>query len=144
MAKKKQLCTFFLDDQFFGVEVNKVQEIIPYRAMTPVPLASPIIRGLINLRGQIVTAIDLRRRLHLSEFPEDKLPMNIILRTEGEAISLLIDAIGDVLELNEDIFELPPETLKGSIRECIVGAYKLDKRLLLELDTNQVLNLDWN
>src|SRR5271170_5150484 len=105
--------------------------------MTRVPLAPPVVRGLINLRGQIVTAIDLRRRLELSDRPADQLPVNVVVQTDDGAVSLLVDEIGDVLEVPEMEFESPPETLNGIARELIRGAYKLADRLLLILDTEK-------
>src|SRR5262245_33457779 len=110
--------------------------------MTRVPLAPPVVRGLINLRGQIVTAIDLRRRLQLSERPAEQPPMNVVIRTDNEAVSLLVDEIGDVREVDEETFERPPETLKGVARELIRGAYKLKDRLLLVLDTEKAVCLE--
>src|SRR5438445_1840154 len=99
MPARRQFCTFFLDELFFGVEVKKVQEVLRYQVMTRVPLAPPVVRGLINLRGQIVTAMDLRIRLQLSELPADQLPMNVVVRDGDGATSLLVDRIGDVLEV---------------------------------------------
>jgi purine-binding chemotaxis protein CheW len=107
----KQYCTFFVNGQFFGVEVLNVQEVLRYQQMTSVPLAPPTVQGLINLRGQIVTAIDLRRRLDLPARPDHELP------------------------------EHPPETLRGVARELIKGVYKLKDRLLLVLDTERTVNL---
>src|SRR5258708_984134 len=141
MSSQHQFCTFFLDGLFFGVEVGQVQEVIRYQEMTRVPLASRVIRGLINLRGQIVAAIDLRCRLELSERPADQLPMNVVIRTDDGPVSLLVDEIGDVLEVDSDAFERPPETLHGTARELIRGAYKLKDRLLLTLDTDKTLQL---
>jgi len=141
MATRTQYCTFHLDNLLFGVEVRKVQEVIRYQAMTPVPLASPVVQGLINLRGQIVTAIDLRRRLDLAPRPADRLPMNIVVRAEDGPMSLLVDEIGDVLEMDDEAFERPPETLRGEARELIRGAYKLKDHLLLTLDIERVLEL---
>lgn len=137
----KQYCTFFLDGLFFGVEVLNVQEVLRYQHMTPVPLAPGSVHGLINLRGQIVTAIDLRHRLELPARPTEVLPMNVVIRSEDGAISLLVDEIGDVLEVEEDTFEDPPETLRGVARELIQGVYKLKDRLLLVLDTERTVNL---
>jgi purine-binding chemotaxis protein CheW len=134
----QQYCTFFLDGLFFGVEVQHVQEVIRYQEMTRVPLAARVVSGLINLRGQIVTAIDLRRRLELPDLPPGKLPMNIVVRCEDGITSLLADEIGDVLEVAVDLFEPPPETLAGDLRRLIRGVYKLDGRLLLVLDTELV------
>src|SRR5229473_6045109 len=107
MADGHQYCTFFVDVYYFGVDVLKVQEIIRYQEMTRVPLAPSVVQGLINLRGQIVTAIDLRRRLELSERPVDLLPTNVVIRTDDGPVSLLVDQIGDVLEVEADAFERP-------------------------------------
>jgi purine-binding chemotaxis protein CheW len=141
MANTKQFCTFYLDGLYFGVEVLKVQEVIRYQEMTRVPLAPDMIQGLINLRGQIVTAIDLRHRLELPPRDAAQLPTNVVVRSEDGAVSLLVDEIGDVVEIQEDSFEPPPETLKGVARELIQGVYKLKQRLLLILDTEKTINL---
>ncbi len=141
MAETRQFCTFFLDGLYFGIDVQKVQEVIRYQDMTRVPLASRVVRGLINLRGQIVTAIDLRRRLQLTERPGDRLPMNVVVRSDDGAMSLLVDEIGDVVEAQEDAFERPPETLNGVARDLIQGAYKLKDRLLLMLDTEKAVQI---
>jgi purine-binding chemotaxis protein CheW len=141
MAGKKQFSTFVVDRLLFGVEVEKVQEVIRYQEMTRVPLAPPVVKGLINLRGQIVTAIDLRRRLGLRERAVSDLPMNVVIRNDDGAVSMLVDEIGDVLETDEDSFECSPETLTGKIRELIRGVYKLENRLLHVLDSEKVVNL---
>ncbi|MFZ0951647.1 MAG: chemotaxis protein CheW [Candidatus Sulfotelmatobacter sp.] len=144
MASSELFCTFFLDRHFFGVPVQQVQEVIRYQEMTRVPLVPQVpqvVRGLINLRGQIVTAIDLRRRLGMSERCADHLPMNVVVRTDDGALSLLVDEIGDVIEVEEKTFEQPPQTLKGVAREMIRGVHKLPERLLLLLDTERVVNV---
>jgi purine-binding chemotaxis protein CheW len=141
VADERQYCTFFVAGLYFGLDVLRVQEIIRYQEMTRVPLAPPVVRGLINLRGQIVTAIDLRRRLGLSDRTDDQLPVNVIVQTDDGALSLLVDEIGDVLEVSEQLFERPPETLKGPAREFIRGAYKLKDRLLLILDPELTVSL---
>ena len=140
MAKTQQFCTFFLKEQFFGVPVERVQEVIQYQEMTRVPLVPEVIRGLINLRGQIVTAVDLRRRFGMEERPGSRLPMNVVVRTDDGAVSFLVDEIGDVLEADEENFELPPETLQGQARELVCGVYKLEERLLLVLDTERAVS----
>jgi purine-binding chemotaxis protein CheW len=137
----KQLCTFTLDDHLFGVDAQSVQEVIRYQEMTQVPLTSRAVCGLINLRGQIVTAIDVRKRLGMPDRPGDRLPMNVVVRGEDGAVSLLVDQIGDVIEVDADLFELPPDTLRGSARSFVQGAYKLESRLLLLLDTEQVVQV---
>jgi purine-binding chemotaxis protein CheW len=140
MSEVHQYCTFYLDGHYFGVDVLAVQEIIRFQEMTRVPLAPPVVRGLINLRGQIVTAIDLRRRLEMPDRPAGRLPLNVVVRTDDSAVSLLVDEIGDVLDVPENAFERPPETLQGLSRELIRGACKLRDRLLLLLDIERVVN----
>lgn len=136
-----QYCTFYVDDLFFGVEVLRVQEVIRFQAMTRVPLADEVVSGLINLRGQIVTAIDLRRRLARPDRPADQRPMNVVLRSADSTVSLLVDRIGDVLEPPADTYEAPPETLSGVARQFVHGVYKLPGQLLLILDTDQIVQL---
>ncbi len=139
MAIERQFCTFFLDSLFLGIEVQQVQEVIRRQTMTRVPLAPRAVRGLINLRGQIVTAVDLRERLGLPPLAADREPMNVVVRTEEGAVSLLVDEIGDVLETEEHQYEPLPETLPAQARALMRGVYKLPGRLLLILDTAKVL-----
>ncbi len=142
MAQTTQFCTFFLNGFFFGVEVLKVQEIIRYQQMTMVPLAPDMIEGLINLRGQIVTAIDLRRRMNFeARAVSAELPMNVVVRTVEGAVSLLVDEMGDVIEVDQASFEPSPATLRGVARDMIRGVYKLKDRLLLILDTERAMKI---
>jgi len=134
-----QYSTFFVDSFFFGVEVLQVQEVLRYQEMTRVPLAPEVIEGLINLRGQIVTAVDMRRRLKLRPRAEGSMPMSMVVRSADGAVSLLVDEIGDVLEVEEEAFERPPDNLQGAARELIRGVYKLKDRLLLVLDTEKTV-----
>lgn len=136
----RQYSTFHVGDLFFGVEVLKVQEVLRYQEMTRVPLAPAVIEGLINLRGQIVTAVDLRRTLKLEPRPPGRTPMNMVVRSEEGAVSLLVDEIGDVVEPPPSSYEPPPETMRREQRELIDGVYKLDDRLLLVLNTERVLH----
>jgi purine-binding chemotaxis protein CheW len=138
----KQLCTFFVDGLLFGIDVTRVQEVIRYQEMTPVPLAPAVIQGLINLRGQIVTAIDLRTRLQLRQRPAGQLPVNVVARDEEGAVSLLVDEIGDVVDVDESSFEAPPETLNSAAKALIQGVYKLEPQLLLLLDTELTIRVD--
>jgi purine-binding chemotaxis protein CheW len=131
-------CTFYVDGMYFGVDVMEVQEVIRYQEMTDVPLAPDIVRGLINLRGQIVTAIDLRKRLGI-EAERTELPMNVVIRSGDEAVSLLVDEIGDVVETDPADREDPPPTLAGPARELVASTYKLPGRLLLILDVDRAL-----
>ncbi|MFN0019846.1 MAG: chemotaxis protein CheW [Pirellulaceae bacterium] len=141
MSTSKQFCTFYLGGQCFGLDVLKVQEIVRYQPLTRVPLAHPMVRGLINLRGQIVTAIDLRARLDLPARDDSRESVNVVVQTDDGAVSLLVDEIGDVLEVTEQHFERPPETLQGSARELIQGAYKLPDRLLVILDPELIVTV---
>ena len=139
MSNKHQFCTFYVGNLFLGINVQQVQEVIRYQAMTRVPLAPTEIRGLINLRGQIVTAIDMRSWLKLPARPAQELPMNVVVKDGENAVSLLVDRIGDVLEADDDVFELPPSTINTNVRGLLTGAYKLPERLLLILDTARAL-----
>lgn len=136
-----QYATFFVDGMCFGVEVPKVQEVLRYQQMTRVPLAPGEIEGLINLRGQIVTAIDMRRRLLLAPRAPSVQPMNMVIRSEDGAVSLLVDEIGDVIEVSESSYEPPPVNMPAGQRGLVNGVYKLDGRLLLALDTDRVLRI---
>ena len=131
----QQFCTFLLSGYLFGVPVPQVQEVIRYQPLTPVPLAPSAVEGMINLRGQIVLAIDLRRRLALEKRALGELPMNVVVRTSDGVVSLLVDEIGDVIEVEQSTFEAPPETLRGAVRTMILGVHKLDQKLLHLLDT---------
>jgi purine-binding chemotaxis protein CheW len=142
MANELQYCTFTIDKMYFGVDVQQVQEVIRFLEMTRVPLARPDIRGLINLRGQIVTAINLRERLGMPVNADAPPPMNVVVRLSGGVASLLVDEIGDVVNVEGADFERPPETLVGSLRELITGVYKLKDRLLLILDIERAVSIE--
>lgn len=137
----QQFTTFTLDGHLFGVEVESVQEVIRYQETTRIPLAPGAIGGLINLRGQVVTALDLRHRLGLPDRPEGEQPMNVVVRTEDGAVSLLVDRIGDVIETDAAHFEAPPDTMTAQARDLILGAYKLDSTLLLALDVPRTVDI---
>jgi purine-binding chemotaxis protein CheW len=131
-----------VDGLLFGVEVLRVQEVLRYQEMTPVPRAADVIEGLINLRGQIVTAIDVRRRLGLRPRESDRTPMNMVIRTDDGAVSLLVDEIGDVLDVDQSAFEQVPENITPGIRDLTTGVYKLKDRLLLILDTARAIDVN--
>ncbi len=136
-----QFSTFFVAGLFFGIDVLRVQEVLRFQQMTRVPQAPEVIEGLINLRGQIVTAIDMRRRLRLPARGSNDIPMNLVVRTEEGAVSLLVDEIGDVLDVDAAMYERPPESLDPAVRELIRGIYKLNDRLLLALDASRTVDL---
>lgn len=134
------LCTFRLGDLAIGIDVTQVQEVLTRQDATRIPLVSDVIHGLINLRGEIVTTIDLRRRLGLPVGPDDASTMNVVIRTADGPVALVVDAIGDVIAADEALFELPPPTLTGPHREFITGVFKLEGSLLLLIDLDRVLD----
>ena len=136
----RQFATFEVAEQLFGVEVDTVQEVLSYNEYTPVPLAPSAVGGLFNLRGQVIAAVDLRVQLGLARQAMQGPVMNVILRGDGEPVSLLVDRIGEVVDLDDDTFEPPPDTLSGPTRELVVGTFKLDGRLMLALDVNQAVD----
>ncbi|MFY9269199.1 MAG: chemotaxis protein CheW [Candidatus Manganitrophaceae bacterium] len=152
-GNNRQYATFFLEGHFFGVEVEKVQEVFKGVEMTPVPLCPAVIAGLINLRGEIVTTLDLRLCLGFSPRPQDRLAegitdgadigknagMNVVVRTPEGPVNLLVDRIGDVVEVRPDLFAPPPQTLDPTLRKGIQGVYRLQDRLLLALNTDAVI-----
>lgn len=136
-----QYTTFTLDGHLFGVEVETVQEVIRYQDTTRVPLAPKAVGGLINLRGQVITALDLRRRLGLPDRAPGVKPMNVVVRTEDGAVSLLVDQIGEVIETDAAHFEAPPDTVSPEARALIRGAFKLNGQLLLALDVPRAVDI---
>jgi purine-binding chemotaxis protein CheW len=127
-------------DLLIGIDANAVQEVTAGAALTPVPLASPLVSGLLNLRGQIVTAIDLRRCLQIHDRPAGLRSQHVILQAAG-GVSLLVDEVGDVIALEPDSIEAAPRTLPAHLRGLIAGACDVDGVQLLTLDVDRVLNL---
>ena len=136
----RQFATFEVAEQLFGVEVDTVQEVLSYTEYTPVPLAPSAVGGVFIRRGQVIAAVDLRVQLGMARQAMQGPVMNVILRGDGEPVSLLVDRIGEVVDLEDDTFEPPPDTLSGPTRELVVGTFKLDGRLMLALDVNQAVD----
>jgi purine-binding chemotaxis protein CheW len=136
-----QLSTFHVGKYLFGVDVSLVQEVVRLQQMTPVPLASAEIAGLINLRGEVLTAIDLRARLGLPPADGGREPVNVVVRVGDEPVSLLVDEIGGVLEVSQVPFEQTPSTVDDRVRDLLLGAYTLPERLLLALNARRVLDV---
>lgn len=132
-----QMCTFTLDRYLFGVDVRQVQEVLRSQPMTRVPLAPSLVRGLINLRGQIVTAFDLRERLGLPKREAGHEPMNVVLRRDDGAVALLVDDIGDVVEIEESRLERPPHSLRGPAADLVRGVVQMPGALLCVMDTER-------
>lgn len=142
MSENRLYCTFFIGEQFYGVPVEDVQEVLQSQPLTRAPLAPAAVAGLMNLRGQIVTAVDVRcvLRSKAAAHAEDK--MNIVIRHASSEVSLLVDSIGDVMTVDESRIERPPETLQGMAREFIRGISALEGRLLLLVDVHRMLDDD--
>ncbi|MFL6023595.1 MAG: chemotaxis protein CheW [Marmoricola sp.] len=141
MVEKSQYCTFWVDGLFFGVGVECVQEVLRYQQLTAVPSAPEAIQGLINLRGQIVTAVDLRCRLGLPPRPEDALPMNVIVRSRGEVVSLLVDDIGDVIDTSGFELEPAPANVPSVVQDVVHGVLALPDSILLVLDADRAADV---
>lgn len=142
MPEANQFCTFYIDQGLYGVEVLKVQEVIQFHETTEVPLADPVIRGLMNLRGSIVSSIDLRRRFGLEPRQNGVEPTNVVIQTGSGLVSFEVDRIGDVVEVTDAHYEPVPGTLSGETRRMIEGVYKLEGELLLTLNVERVLDLE--
>jgi purine-binding chemotaxis protein CheW len=137
-----QYCTFLLDGHLFGVPVASVQEVLKGQEVTPVPLAPREVSGLINLRGQIVTTLDLRTRLGIAPRPAGAPSVSVVVHgTDGGPVSLVVDQIGDVIEAHEAALETPPDTVPADVRELVTGICKLEGRLMLLLDTERAVTV---
>ena len=134
-----RMVTFTLDGRLYGVDVDAVQEVLRGQTRTRIPLAPGTLAGLINLRGQVLSAIDLRVQLELPARESETEPMLVVIRVAGEPVALLVDTIGSVVDVDADQFEPPPDTLSGSSRELLLGAYKLEDQLLLALDVDRAV-----
>jgi purine-binding chemotaxis protein CheW len=139
--ERTQYATFFIDRMMFGINVKMVQEVIRLQRMTPVPLAPETVEGLINLRGQIITALDLRTRLGLPKRSEEKPPMNVVVTTNEAVVSLLVDRIGDVVEVGKEQYEDTPDTLAPVAHSLVTGVYKLKDQLLLVLNAEKAVDV---
>jgi purine-binding chemotaxis protein CheW len=133
--------TIVVGEQLFGIPVLQVQDVLGAQRITRVPLAPPEVAGSLNLRGRIVTAIDLRIRLGLPELTDGKQRMSVVVDHQGELYSLMVDQVGEVLSLSEATFERNPATLDARWREVSAGIYRLDGNLLVVLDVARLLNL---
>ncbi|GAA3607813.1 chemotaxis protein CheW [Kineosporia mesophila] len=137
-----QLSTFHVGSYLFGVEVALVQEVVRMQKFTPVPLASAEVSGLINLRGEVLTAIDVRARLGLPPTTGERAQVNVVVRVDDEPVSLLVDEIGGVVEVSQIPFEGTPSTVNARVGSLLLGAYTLPDKLLLALDARALLAFD--
>ncbi|WP_168582426.1 chemotaxis protein CheW [Gephyromycinifex aptenodytis] len=137
-----QYCTFKLGGHLFGVPVGTVQEVLREQTLTEVPLAPAVVSGLINLRGQIVITLDLREQMGLPRRADSAEATNVVVRTGADTVtSLLVDEIGDVLEPDLDLFEDPPDTVPARVRDLVVAVCKLERQLMLVLDTEKAVEI---
>ncbi|MGB0599668.1 MAG: chemotaxis protein CheW [Rubripirellula sp.] len=139
--KQFQICVFKVAGHSFGIDVQDVQEVLRYQQSTRVPLAPPIVCGMINLRGQVVMAIDLRLRLGFPERTTDQSAVNVVVRTPDGVVSLLVDELHDVLSVTDEMLDHPPDTMNAIERSFVTGCCKLNDRLLLILDTELVADI---
>jgi purine-binding chemotaxis protein CheW len=136
--KNRQYATFYLDGRLYGIDVMKVQEITRPLQVTLMRTAPPFIKGLINLRGQIATAIGLRELFELHA-DESLNKMTVVCKVEDVLLSLLVDNIGDVIEVNDSSFENAPKTISGNIRLFMEGIYKTDSSILSIINLDSIL-----
>ena len=138
---QRQVCAFTLGEHLFGIDVRYIQEVFRFQECTPVPLTPPLVTGLLNLRGQIVLAIDLRQRLGLAEREGDKSPTSIVVRIDDGLLSFLVDELFDIMTLDHAQYEATPETLTETEKQFVTGCFKLNDRLLIMLDADQVADI---
>jgi purine-binding chemotaxis protein CheW len=136
----RQFVTFEVASRFFGVPVGVVQEVLLNEHYTPMPLAPDGCGGLFNLRGEVIGTVDLRVRFGLPSKPISGAVLNVVVLAGGGPVSLLVDRIGLVADLDDTAFEPPPDTLTGPTRALVVGTYKTEDRLLLVLDVEECVN----
>ncbi len=139
VLNKKDYVTIWLDGQMCGIPVLEVQDVLSRQVITEVPLSPAAVAGVLNLRGQIVTAIDLRKRLNLQRREDDAEEMNIVVEYQSEPYSLIIDKVGDVLSLSDEAYEKNPVTLEPCWQGVSNGIYRLEEDLLVVLDIEKLL-----
>lgn len=136
----EQFCTFRLGNHLCGITVAHVREVLLQCELTPVPLAPPALRGLMNLRGEVVAAIDLRMLMGL-DVDDDRDPAHVIIDIDDVPTSLMVDAVEDVISVASESFEHPPQTVSGVARHYMTGVHKLEGRLLLVLDAQRIVRV---
>ncbi|HVO20948.1 MAG TPA: chemotaxis protein CheW [Anaeromyxobacter sp.] len=139
MAEPIQICTFALEGSTFALPVAEIREVVRGLSVTPVPLAGGAVRGLVNLRGQIAMAVDLRRRFDLPARPSGQDEVNVVVDAGEGPVCLTVDDVGDVILVPADSIERPPETLRPGVRELVRGICKRDDGLVLLLDTSRAI-----
>lgn len=137
---RQEFVTLRLDDQLFGISVMAVQDVLRRQPISPIPLAPEIVAGSLNLRGRIVTAIDLRKRLGMSGYPTPERMMKVVVEYQHELFAFMVDGVGDVMTLEMNRFEKIPANMDLLWRGIAAGVFKLDKELLVILDVGAVID----
>jgi purine-binding chemotaxis protein CheW len=136
-----QFTTFVVDDRLYGVRVELVQEVTKAMPLTKVPLSASYVHGLINLRGQIATAVGLKELFSLEvSQASDRERMNVVCKAEGVLLALVVDEIGDVVEVSQDDFEPTPETVCSDVGRFMAGVFKTPGRLLSVIDIEKIVH----
>lgn len=139
---EQEFVTMWINDQMFGISVMAVQDVLRRQRIANVPLTPTVIAGSLNLRGRIVTAIDMRVRLGQAPCVDTMQMMNVVVEYKGELYSLLVDKVGDVMNLPLQKLERVPANLNEGWRELSAGVFKLEKELLVILDVERVININ--
>lgn len=139
-GEHREFVTFVVGKQLCGIPVLKVQDVLGPQRITRVPLAPPEVAGSLNLRGRIVTAVDLRLRMGLEARPEEDKGMSVVVEHQGELYSLVVDSVGEVLNLSADSFESNPATLDSVWRQFSEGVYRLKEGLMVVLNGDSLLD----
>ncbi len=133
--------TMRIDQQLFGIPVKNVRDVLRQQKITSIPLSAPEVAGSLNLRGRIVTVINLRRRLRLVEKEIDEKSMFVVVEYKGELFSLMVDSVGEVMTVPSHAIEKSPANLGGAWKEVTTGIYKLSGELLVIIDVQSMLTI---
>ncbi len=137
---EQQFVTMRVGGQLFGISVLAVRDVMRHQPIAPIPLAPEVIAGSLNVRGRIVTAFDMRRRLGMADYPDRSTIMNVVVDVHHELFALMVDAVGDVLSLSMQRFEKAPTNMDANWRSVAAGVFKLESELLVILDVTHVIH----
>jgi len=140
-SDRNQYATFEVGGEYLGIRVLQVQEVLRRLQVTPVPLAPPVVAGLINLRGQIIPALELRRLFHLDERTDPEQALSVVLRTDAGAVTVQVDDIGDVVEIESTAVQPPPLHVEAHLKRCLSGVCQMKDRMLLLLDVARTVDV---
>ena len=142
VASSGQFLTFTLQNEEYGIEILKVQEIKGFSKITPIPNAPPFVRGVLNLRGTVVPIIDLRARFSMTEKEYDQFTCIVVVNVGSRVVGLVVDTVSDVLNIPTDAIAEPPELTTSGDGSCITGMGKLGERIVMLLDTGKLVGTD--